>query len=140
MRRLLAWLIPFALCGVLHAAPQTLLSAPAAPTAASYAVLGVDQVESVLPARLDLVRLGAEDVERERRGMPPRFALPERVSITPDSHGTWEDLGDGQKLWRLRIVGGAGTTSLNLGLSLRNSVVRPWICSAASSLARSGLM
>jgi hypothetical protein len=114
MRLKLVWWIPFAFCGVVHAVPQSLVPTP---TAAGYAVLDVEQVDSVLPAPLDLASLGAEDVTRERLGMPPRFALPQRVSITPAGHGTWEDLGDGLMLWRLRIVGGAETTSLNLGFT-----------------------
>ena len=50
-------------------------------------------------------------------GLPPRFAVPERVSITPANNGTWEDLGKGQMLWRLRIIGREGTNSLNLGFT-----------------------
>ncbi|MEA2600962.1 MAG: lysyl endopeptidase [Acidobacteriota bacterium] len=105
-------LVLFALGGVAHAAPQAFV-----PTAARYAVLDVNRVDSVLPAKMDLMRLGEEDVARERAELPPRFAVPERVSITPAKRGTWEDLGDGQLLWRLRILGREGTTSLNLGFT-----------------------
>jgi hypothetical protein len=87
------------------------------PTAAMHTVLDVSRLESVVPAQLDLARLGEEDVARDRQGLPPRFAVPERVSITPAQHGTWEDLGNGRMLWRLRIVGREGTTSLNLGFT-----------------------
>jgi lysyl endopeptidase len=112
MSRKLAWLLLFAFGSVAHAAPEAVV-----PTAASQTVMDVSRLESVVPARLDLVRLGEEDVARDREGLPPRFAVPERVSITPDEHGTWEDLGDGRMLWRLRIVGREGTTSLNLGFT-----------------------
>lgn len=112
MRRTLAGLILFALGSVVHAAPQA-----AVPTAAGHTVLDVNRLESVLPAKLDLARLGEEDAMRDRLGMPPRFAIPEKVSITPANHGTWEDLGDGKMLWRLRILGREGTTSLNLGFT-----------------------
>jgi lysyl endopeptidase len=112
MRRTLAWLVLFALGSVAHAAPEA-----AVPTAASHAVIDVDRLEAVVPAQLDLARLGEEDVARDQQGLPPRFAVPERVSITPAKHGTWEDLGNGRMLWRLRIVGREGTTSLNLGFT-----------------------
>lgn len=112
MSRKLAWLVLFALSGVAHAAPGAVV-----PTAAQFAVVDVTRVDSVVPAQLDLARLGEEDVVRERLDLPPRFAVPQRVSITPAKNGTWEDLGDGRMLWRLHVVGREGTTSLNLGFT-----------------------
>ena len=110
--RMFAWIMLLAFGSVAaHAAPE------AVPTAASHPVLDVNRLDSFVPSPLDLARIGEEDVERDRQGLPPRFALPERVSITPAKHGTWEDLGNGQMLWRLRIVGREGTTSLNLGFT-----------------------
>lgn len=111
MRRKLAWLMLFALSSVAAHAEAVV------PTAARHAVLDVNRVDAVLPAKLDLLSIGEEDVAREAQGLPPRFAIPERVSITPDKRGTWENLGNGQRLWRLRIVGREGTTSLNLGFT-----------------------
>ena len=109
MSRKLAWLVLFVFAGAAaHAA---------VPTAANRAVLDVTRLDSVLLARLDLVSLAQEDSERDRKGLPPRFAVPEKVSITPDRQGTWEDLLDGNMLWRLRILGREGTTSLNLGFT-----------------------
>ena len=87
------------------------------PTASRHQVLDVNSLATVVPTPLDLERLGAEDVQRDSEGLPPRFAVPERVSITPFNHGTWEDLGKGQMLWRLRIIGRDGTNSLNLGFT-----------------------
>ncbi|HEX6899088.1 MAG TPA: pre-peptidase C-terminal domain-containing protein [Thermoanaerobaculia bacterium] len=112
MRRTLAWLMLLAFAGTAYAAPEA-----AGSTAAGRAVLDVNRVQSVLPAKLDLTRLGEEDVMRDRLGLPPRFAVPEKVSITPANQGTWEDLGDGRMLWRLRIIGSEGTTSINLGFT-----------------------
>jgi hypothetical protein len=88
-----------------------------APTAAGYPVLDVNHIDAVILSQLDLERIGQEDLARDRKGSPPRFAIPQRVSITPADRGTWEDLGDGQMLWRLRLIGGEGTTSLNLGFT-----------------------
>ena len=110
--RKLAWLLLFAFGSVAHAAPEA-----AVPTAAGHPVLEVNRLDSVVPAPLDLARLGEEDMERDEQGLPPRFAVPERVNITPAKRGTWEDLGNGQMLWRLRVVGREGTTSLNLGFT-----------------------
>ncbi|HVR99890.1 MAG TPA: trypsin-like peptidase domain-containing protein [Thermoanaerobaculia bacterium] len=112
MNRTLAGLMLLAVCGAAHAVPRDFV-----PTAARYAVLDVDQVDSVVPAALDLARLAEEDVARDRLELPPRFAVPERVSLSPTQDGTWEDLGDGRRLWRLRILGAEGTTSLNLGFT-----------------------
>ncbi|HTG34513.1 MAG TPA: fibronectin type III domain-containing protein [Thermoanaerobaculia bacterium] len=112
MRRNLVWLLLFAFGSAVHAAPQD-----AVPTAAKHAVLDVSRLDSVLPSKLDLAKLGEEDALLDRKGTPPRFAVPERVSVTPDRQGTWENLGNGQLLWRLRILGREGTTSLNLGFT-----------------------
>jgi len=112
MSRKFAWFALFAFGSVAHAAPQAVT-----PTAASYSVLDVNRLESVVGQQLDLARLGEEDMMRDRLELPPRFAVPERVSITPAKNGTWEDLGDGQMLWRLRVVGREGATSLNLGFT-----------------------
>ena len=116
MSRKLAWLLLFVFGGAgvsVHAAA----AAGVVPTASMYSVVNVNRLESVLPAQLDLARVGEEDMMRDRLGLPPRFAIPERVSITLAKSGTWEDLGDGRMLWRLRIVGREGTTSLNLGFT-----------------------
>ena len=48
--------------------------------------------------------------------MPPRFAIPEPVRITPAERGSWEWLPDGRLVWRLR-VGAPGAVSLNLGFT-----------------------
>jgi hypothetical protein len=112
MRRKFVWLVLFALGSVAPATAENVV-----PTAASYAVLDVDRVDVFLPDPLDLLKVADDDEARERRGLPPRFAVPQRVNITPATHGTWEDLGNGQLLWRLRIVGREGTTNLNLGFT-----------------------
>src|SRR4051794_33741302 len=103
-------LLLLAFGGVAHAASVV-------PTASQHAVLDANRLDSVLPAKMDLLQIGEEDVARDRAGLPPRFAIPERVAITPAKRGTWEDLGDGQLLWRLRILGREGTNSLNLGFT-----------------------
>jgi lysyl endopeptidase len=112
IRRLIWLLVPLAFASMAHAAPEGV-----APTASRFRVLDVNRLDSVAPAPLDLARLGEEDAALDRKGVPQRFAVPERVSITPSNHGTWEDLGNGEMLWRLRILGREGSTSLNLGFT-----------------------
>ena len=85
------------------------------PTASRYPVKDLHQIDSFLAAPLDLLAIGTEDEARDRLGLPPRFAIPEQVAITPATGGSWERLPNGQMLWRLRVIGRAGTTSLNLG-------------------------
>jgi hypothetical protein len=113
MSRKLLWLVLLAFGALAHAAHAQ----ATVPTASRHAVLDVNRLEAVVPQKLDLVSLGEEDTDRDRQGLPPRFAIPERVSITPAKRGTWEDLGNGEMLWRLRILGREGTTSLNLGFT-----------------------
>jgi hypothetical protein len=88
-----------------------------ASTASQYAVKDVNQIDSVLASQIDLVAIAKEDEARDSQGLPPRFAIPEAVSITPAARGTWESLPNGTMLWRLRILGREGTTSINLGFS-----------------------
>jgi hypothetical protein len=87
------------------------------PTANRYPVLDVDQIDTFLASPLDLAAIAKEDEERDAQGLVPRFAIPEPVSITPATRGTWEVLPTGELLWRLRILGREGTTSINLGFS-----------------------
>ena len=89
----------------------------ALPTASRYAVKDIDRIDTVLTSQLDLVAIAREDEDRDAQGLVPRFAIPEAVAITPATRGTWESLPTGEMLWRLRILGREGTTSLNLGFS-----------------------
>jgi hypothetical protein len=68
----------------------------------------------VLPGVDRSVRV-AEDGAVQAPG-PVRFALPHEVSLTPATHGTWEQLANGGRLWRLQVVS-AGATDLNFGFT-----------------------
>jgi lysyl endopeptidase len=74
------------------------------------------QVPVITMPAVDVEALMAEDVVRYEQGLPPRFAQPIPVQITPASHGAWETLADGTRLWRLRILS-PGAMSLNLGFT-----------------------
>src|SRR5207302_8969826 len=47
--------------------------------------------------------------------VPLRYAVARPVTVTPATHGTWEQLAEG-RLWRLRLVS-SGATDLNLGFT-----------------------
>ena len=66
---------------------------------------------------VDVDSLLAEDAERESvaRPVPARYAKGLPVAFTPANSGTWEELDDGSRLWRLRIAS-PGALSLSLGL------------------------
>lgn len=62
----------------------------------------------------DYVRLAAEDARRDEMGLPARIAVPNIVSITPASHGTWENVEGGRMIWRLRVLS-PGAAHINFG-------------------------
>ncbi len=87
------------------------------PRSAFPGVAALDRVDRFEAAPVDRERLLAADIALEGSGRPvrPRFAEPDLTSLSPRSHGTWESLDDGSRLWRLRI-GAPGALSLNLGI------------------------
>ena len=87
----------------------------ATPAAKAFPVKEVTRIDAFVSAPLDLTAIAAEDRVREQLGLPPRFAIPQEVSMSPRTHGTWERLPGGKLLWRLRIVGREGASNLNLG-------------------------
>ena len=85
--------------------PMGLIHPNASPTAL---------VASVKMPPLDRQALATEDVQRASNGQPARFAVPNRVTISPSTHGTWEALDGKWSLWRLRIQS-PGANHINLG-------------------------
>lgn len=79
--------------------------------------LDLSRIPTAVASPLDLARLAEEDTIRDGAGLPPRFAVPETVAISTKNGGTWENAGDGLSIWRLRVIGRDGTTSLNLGFT-----------------------
>ncbi|RKY11790.1 MAG: hypothetical protein DRP65_03250 [Planctomycetota bacterium] len=73
-------------------------------------------VDHVVTKRIDREAVRQADERRERRGGPFRFAIPRKVMITPWTDGTWEDLDDQMRLWRLHITC-PGAVTVNLGFS-----------------------
>ena len=87
----------------------------ATPAAKSFPVQEVNRIGAFVSAPLDLTTIASEDRVREQLGLPPRFAIPQQVAMSPRTHGTWERLPGGKLLWRLRIIGREGASNLNLG-------------------------
>jgi hypothetical protein len=87
----------------------------ALPTAMLHdGVLAVSALKTIEIPSIDRDAVALEDEARARAGLAPRYAIPTPVSITPHASGDWEDIGLGERLWRLRIRS-VGAVSINLG-------------------------
>jgi len=86
------------------------------PSALTHDVMKLDSVDRISLPALDFDRLALEDGQRDLDGLPPRYAVPNPVSITPEDHGSWEDLNEATRMWRLRIDS-PGALSINLGFT-----------------------
>ncbi|MEM7289502.1 MAG: hypothetical protein AAF412_03865, partial [Pseudomonadota bacterium] len=73
----------------------------------------IESLETARFGALDLDAIAAEDQLNEAFGKPPRFALPNEVSISPLLHGDWSEDGD-MSIWRYRVSAEVAT-SLNFG-------------------------
>ena len=80
--------------------------------------MALDRVERREMPRVDASALLTEDAGRESAGIPVpmRYGKVQSAAFSPDRNGTWEELADGSRLWRLRIAS-PGALSLSLGLS-----------------------
>jgi len=58
--------------------------------------------------------LANEDVNRAANGQPARYAVPNAVTVSPTTHGTWEALDDTWSLWRL-LIKAPDAEHVNLG-------------------------
>jgi lysyl endopeptidase len=81
--------------------------------------LPVEVIPTFEVPSLDYVTLEDEDRTREIHGLPMRFAVPNAVSITPKSHGIWEQLSDGTMRWTYRVFCD-NAVSMNLGFGKCN--------------------
>jgi lysyl endopeptidase len=103
-----------ALPGIIVLAAATLVSAQDSPGARHPAARPLADVPvEVLPA-VDVQAARQEDAAREGKDVPPRFALPLEVTVSPATSGLWEELEPGVSMWRLRFVS-KGARSLNIG-------------------------
>ena len=97
---------------VLAVEVQAAGSAPV-PAAAAADLSPLASVDRLTLPKLDVAAALAEDQDVES-GFPPRFAIASEVTVTPQTHGTWESLPDDDRwlVWRLRIEQ-SGALSLN---------------------------
>ncbi|MEM9992112.1 MAG: lysyl endopeptidase, partial [Bacteroidota bacterium] len=73
--------------------------------------------KSALPQKqmpsFDKMAVEEEDLEDEAAGLPPRFGYPFEVNYNLKNSGLWEDLDNGDRIWRLTIRAKAAK-SINL--------------------------
>jgi len=79
----------------------------------SFQKLSLSSIPTVETGPVDVQALLAEDEIEHEQGLPFRFGAPFDVNYNSDNSGTWDDLPDGGRLWRLRIES-PGAYSINL--------------------------
>ena len=79
---------------------------------------GTAPLETVPVMGLALANVEASLLEdrQEDKTLPLRYAIPLQVDISLTTHGIWEQLPDGSRLWRLRFHS-PDATDLNFGLT-----------------------
>ncbi|MGD8376442.1 MAG: proprotein convertase P-domain-containing protein [Acidobacteriota bacterium] len=94
----------------------TLAGEPSTPRSARLQGLTpIGQVAAWLSPPVDVPALRAEDeANRDLPGIPLRIGFPMATDLNPGNSGTWEELPDGGRLWRLR-VGTEGALWIVLG-------------------------
>ncbi len=92
------------------------VSPEAAPLSLTKEVRDLKDVDRVETGELDYAAAMAESERNLSFGLPLRFAIPVPSDWTFDNAGTWEELKDGMRLWRLR-VGADGALNINLGFT-----------------------
>ncbi|MCD4680430.1 MAG: T9SS type A sorting domain-containing protein [Bacteroidales bacterium] len=65
---------------------------------------------------LDLQQIANEDAVDNKNGNPYRYAVGLDVDLKLDNSGTWTELGNGDRIWRLKIV---STGALAVGIYYR---------------------
>ncbi len=82
-------------------------------TPVSFNKLSLSAVESVVTGTVDVEAYLAEDKIEQEQGMPFRFGAPFDVNYSLYNSGTWDELDDGSRIWRLEIKS-PGAFSINL--------------------------
>ncbi|NOT02921.1 MAG: trypsin-like serine protease [Phycisphaerales bacterium] len=85
------------------------------PTAQVRSLPAVENAARVASDAIDYDAVRVEDGAREQQGLPPRFALPRDVRISPATHGQWDRTGN-EWVWRLAIES-PNAKSINLGFT-----------------------
>lgn len=116
MMRSLLRPVPLALSLLLPLALGSSLAAQARTTASRFPTLPLAAVDELVVPPVDALAARAEDRERERLGLAPRFAIPMPIELDPFTRGTFETLPGELLLWRLRVTA-PGARNVNLGFS-----------------------
>ncbi len=90
---------------------------PKGPAGIRRAARPLRHVDHIVTEKIDREAVRQADERRERLGGPYRFAIGRKVLITPWTDGTWEDIDEEYRLWRLHVTA-PGAVSINLGFSL----------------------
>lgn len=104
------------LCGMMPLGAVAATQGTTRPVAFDHSLSKLDRVAVKKMPALDIPRLKREDLQRASRNLPPRFAAPISVDMTPATAGTWEDLDAKNRVWRLR-VSSPGALTLNFGFT-----------------------
>jgi len=92
------------------------LMASAGVVGVAGAAPGSDASDVIVVPAPDAAALLAEDVDREARGLAPRFAVREAVNLTPWNSGEWREIDDAYSAWTLRVTS-RGVENLNFGFT-----------------------
>ncbi|MGK0363362.1 MAG: subtilisin-like proprotein convertase family protein [Saprospiraceae bacterium] len=76
----------------------------------------LSEVAQLVMPTLDNKALLEAEMAARAPGRAPHFAETMEVFVTPDTHGNWEELENGNMVWRLRILS-TDAKSLNLGFT-----------------------
>jgi len=79
----------------------------------SFDKLSLSAPATVILPPVDVRALLDEDARDRKTGLPFRFGQPFDVDYTLDNSGTWDDLADGGRVWRL-MIRCPGAYSINL--------------------------
>ena len=84
--------------------------------ATAHADIPLKEVPVIQLPGLDLEALALEDEERDDIGLAPRYAVPNPVTISPQTHGRWTKLDNKKAAWRIRFSC-KNAISMNFGFS-----------------------
>ena len=109
------------ICGSLLLLGLSISAALAAPASRPAAfdhntISGLDKIAVRAMPAVNVAKLKAEDLQRDKRGDIPRFAFPMTVDMTTLNSGVWEDLDADNVIWRQRIRS-EKALSLNFGFT-----------------------
>ncbi|MCO5231660.1 MAG: hypothetical protein M9958_10955 [Chitinophagales bacterium] len=89
---------------LIHAHAQITTKEPPVSFYAENAELFVKEtVEIKTMSPVDMERIRQEDEEDAQKGMPPRFGYSIKAGFDLNNSGTWTELPNGDKVWRLSI-------------------------------------